>query len=311
MRFVSFEKNGKAGLAVEATDGKLRGLAADDANWPSDLDDLLRSGGFDEAAEALAAGSEIDPETVRIALPFRRAGKVLCVGLNYADHAKESKMEAPSFPTVFVRFNSNLIPHGAKLIRPDASDQFDYEGEMVAVIGKPGRDIGLDAALDHEAFAPVDDLLADAHGRRNVANVEVGENEGVQQIDRASPMLRIVVQGNPAVLRGVFAGFFRDDVILGCLHAGERTPVILAELDIGNDLGDRRHRIPLLEIDIAIVKIDVGKDACGVGAAPVRCGYIDAFLLRCAHRQSNRRDRVDRERRIAEFELGGIGRLNG
>ena len=151
MRFVSFEKNGKAGLAVEATDGKLRGLAADDANWPSDLDDLLRSGGFDEAAEALAAGSEIDPETVRIALPFRRAGKVLCVGLNYADHAKESKMEAPSFPTVFVRFNSNLIPHGAKLIRPDASDQFDYEGELVAVIGKGGRAIPKDKALEHAA----------------------------------------------------------------------------------------------------------------------------------------------------------------
>jgi acylpyruvate hydrolase len=151
MRFVSFVMDGNNGLAVEAAGGKLNGLTDDQAGWPGDLDDIVRSGDFAKAADALRAGAEIDPETVRFALPFRRAGKVLCVGLNYADHAKESKMEAPAFPTVFVRFNSNLVPHGATLVRPDASDQFDYEGEVVAVIGKAGRAIPKDKALEHVA----------------------------------------------------------------------------------------------------------------------------------------------------------------
>ena len=151
MRFVSFVKDGKNGLAVETAGGKLCGLTDDQAGWPGDLDDIVRSGDFAQAADALRAGAGIDPETVRFALPFRRAGKVLCVGLNYSDHAKESKMEAPSFPTVFVRFNSNLIPHGATLVCPDASDKFDYEGEVVAVIGKAGRAIPKDKALEHVA----------------------------------------------------------------------------------------------------------------------------------------------------------------
>ena len=151
MRFVAFEKDGKNGLGVETGDGKLRGVTEDDPGWPGDLDDLVRSGRLKEAAQALQAGGAIDPETVTVTLPFRRAGKVLCVGLNYADHAKESKMDAPSFPTVFVRFNSNLVPHGANLVRPGVSDQFDYEGELVAVIGKAGRSITVEDALDHVA----------------------------------------------------------------------------------------------------------------------------------------------------------------
>jgi acylpyruvate hydrolase len=151
MRFVSFEENGKDGLAVESADGKLRGLTKGDPNWPGDLDDLVRSGEFRKAADALSAGREIDAGAIKRTLPFRRAGKVLCVGLNYADHAKESKMEPPAFPTVFVRFNSNLVPDGGDLVRPNESDQFDYEGELVAVIGKAGRSITKERALDHVA----------------------------------------------------------------------------------------------------------------------------------------------------------------
>ena len=151
MRFVAFEKDGKNGLGVEAGDGKLRGVTEDDPGWQGDLDDLVRSGRLKEAAQALQAGGAVDPETVTVTLPFRRAGKVLCVGLNYADHAKESKMDVPSFPTVFVRFNSNFVPHGANLVRPGISDQFDYEGELVAVIGKAGRSITVEDALDHVA----------------------------------------------------------------------------------------------------------------------------------------------------------------
>lgn len=151
MRFVAFEKDGKVGLAVESAQGKLTGLTHDAADWPGDLDDLVRAGTLGSAAQTLQAADEVDRGAIAITLPFRRAGKLLCVGLNYADHAKESDMEAPSFPTVFVRFNSNLVPNGGKLVRPDVSDQFDFEGELVAVIGKAGRAISKQDALDHVA----------------------------------------------------------------------------------------------------------------------------------------------------------------
>ncbi len=151
MRFMAFEKDGKRGLAIESADGRLRGMTESEAGWPGDLDDLVRAGTLREAADRLQTAGVIDPDAMTIALPFRRAGKLLCVGLNYADHAAESEMEVPSFPTVFVRFNSNLVPHGAKLVKPGVSDQFDFEGELVAVIGKAGRAISKENALDHVA----------------------------------------------------------------------------------------------------------------------------------------------------------------
>lgn len=151
MRFLSFEQNGKAGLAVQTGTGAWHGLTEDAPTYPGDLDAILRAGAVAGAADALAAGAEIDPETVTYTVPLRRAGKVLCVGLNYGDHAKEANMELPTHPTVFARFNDNLIAHGAPIICPDVSDKLDYEGELVAVIGKRGRGISKADALDHVA----------------------------------------------------------------------------------------------------------------------------------------------------------------
>lgn len=150
MRFISFETGGRAGLAVLTPEG-WRGMTEDAPGWPGDLDAIVRSGDFAGAGAALARGTAVDPDRVTPALPFKRADKVLCVGLNYADHAAESKMDLPSFPTVFARFNSNLVPHGAALVRPKVSEMFDYEAELVAVIGKAGRAIPKDRALDHVA----------------------------------------------------------------------------------------------------------------------------------------------------------------
>lgn len=150
MRFFAFTKNGVAGLALRGEAG-LTGLMAGDAGYPGDLDDILRAGKMPEAAKALAAGQPIEATEVTPALPFNRAGKILCIGLNYADHAAETEWEAPPYPTVFVRFNDLLVAHEADLVCPSASVQFDYEGEVAAVIGKAGRSIPKDQALDHVA----------------------------------------------------------------------------------------------------------------------------------------------------------------
>jgi 2-keto-4-pentenoate hydratase/2-oxohepta-3-ene-1,7-dioic acid hydratase in catechol pathway len=151
MRFLSYEADGVEGLAVDTGSGSFRGLLKSSPDFPGTLDDIVRDGSFRSAAEKLEQGAVVDPDHVAFLPPLRQAGKILCVGLNYADHAAESSMQAPEFPTVFARFNSGIVAHGAALVRPTASDKFDYEGEMVAVIGKKGREISEAEALDHIA----------------------------------------------------------------------------------------------------------------------------------------------------------------
>ena len=79
--------------------------------------------------------------SVKLLPPLANPEKVICVGLNYRDHSAESGFKQPDFPTLFGRFNSSLIGHGAPILRPPQSEQLDYEGELVAVIGKTARDV--------------------------------------------------------------------------------------------------------------------------------------------------------------------------
>jgi 2-keto-4-pentenoate hydratase/2-oxohepta-3-ene-1,7-dioic acid hydratase in catechol pathway len=84
--------------------------------------------------------------------PVASPSKAIAVGLNYVDHAAESPYkDAPKYPVLFHRFASSWVAHNATLTRPHVSEQFDYEGELVVVIGKPGRYIAKDRALDHVA----------------------------------------------------------------------------------------------------------------------------------------------------------------
>lgn len=150
MKFLAYEAAGTQGLAIE-TDGGFRGLDATAANYPGDLLSLIRKGGdaLARAAEALKAGFAVDPQGVTFLPPVAHPEKIVCVGLNYRDHSAESGFEQPAYPTLFGRFNSSLIGHGAPILRPEVSDQLDYEGELVAVVGKRARDVSEGEALDY------------------------------------------------------------------------------------------------------------------------------------------------------------------
>src|ERR1700761_4849659 len=78
---------------------------------------------------------------VTLGAPLPKPGKILCIGLNYRDHAAESKMEPPKFPTVFCKYPHTLIGNGQTILLPKVSTQPDYEAEFAAVIGKAGRNI--------------------------------------------------------------------------------------------------------------------------------------------------------------------------
>jgi acylpyruvate hydrolase len=152
MRFAVYEKEGRRGLAVERGNGGATGLLASDPGYPGDLSDLIASGAdFTAVGQALAAGQPIDLNSVRLLPPLPRPGKIVCIGLNYRDHSAEAGFELPPYPTVFARFASSLIGHGDPIILPPQSSELDYEGELVAIIGRDGRNISKADALDHVA----------------------------------------------------------------------------------------------------------------------------------------------------------------
>ena len=78
-------------------------------------------------------------------------GKIFCVGLNYENHRAETKRPVSSHPTIFTRFSDSQTGHNTKIICPKVSDRLDYEGEMAIIIGKSGRYIDENSAMQHIA----------------------------------------------------------------------------------------------------------------------------------------------------------------
>lgn len=87
--------------------------------------------------------------SIRPALPVAHPGKVICLGLNYVDHVKEGGYDIPTYPALFIRTLTSLLPAGAPMIRPACSERLDYEAELMVLIGRGGRHIDEDTALAH------------------------------------------------------------------------------------------------------------------------------------------------------------------
>jgi len=153
MRFISFRAAAGEGVAIRVGDRMYRGLTARSASFPGTLKQLLASdeGALQRAAAILSESPLIDLREARLLPPLPAPDKIICIGLNYADHSAESGFEPPKYPTVFARYATSLIAHEAPIVRPGGSEQLDYEGELVAIIGKGGRHIEKARALEHVA----------------------------------------------------------------------------------------------------------------------------------------------------------------
>ncbi len=154
MRIVNFKKKGVATLGVRR--GKeVVDLSIADKSLPRDLRGLLTAGKGALAQAKRAARDAPKRAVIRppraILPPIPNPGKIICVGLNYSDHAAEAGLKPPDFPILFLRVPSSVVGHGQPIIRPKASKHFDYEAEMVAVIGRRGRNIPKSKALDYVA----------------------------------------------------------------------------------------------------------------------------------------------------------------
>lgn len=153
MRFIAFiNSQGQPALGVATSATELIDVTA--LGLPATLDELLRQGeaGLRAAREAVERATTRLPRAgLRYLPPIDNPAKVFAIGLNYTDHAAESNFAAPKFPVVFQRYRSSWVAHEQPLVRPHVSTQFDYEAELVAVIGKPGRYISKEDALTHVA----------------------------------------------------------------------------------------------------------------------------------------------------------------
>ena len=150
MKLVSFSKGGKDSYGV-VTDGGIVDVGKKLGSKYPTLKDAIAAGALKEV-EAAAKGQQPDAKLsdVSLGFPIPNPGKILCAGRNYrAYHEVQEMGNAPKYPSIFARYISSFVPHGQPLVRPKVSEQLDFEGELCAVIGKKGRHIAKDKALDY------------------------------------------------------------------------------------------------------------------------------------------------------------------
>lgn len=191
MRLMAFNNNGRPGLAAvvgaEAVD-----LASVDTALPNELDDVI-AGGPDMLARIGAAldsgaGQRQPVGALTPRYPLARAGTFICLGLNYADHAKEGGNEIPDYPGLFMRMRSSLIAAGEPIMRPRVSHTLDYEAELVVVVGRGGRHIDERAALDHVFGYTIFNDVSVREYQRKTSQWTAGKN-----FDRTGPVGPAVV----------------------------------------------------------------------------------------------------------------------
>ena len=153
MRLVTFTHQGQRRLGARSGD-LIIDLSAADPSIPSTMKEFLEAGdnAISRAQAVIDSGTHaISAADVTIHAPIDNPEKIICIGLNYADHAAESGMPIPDEPIVFSKYASSIIGPDENIVAPSTSSKVDYEVELVVVIGKRGRNISEEDALDHVA----------------------------------------------------------------------------------------------------------------------------------------------------------------
>jgi 2-keto-4-pentenoate hydratase/2-oxohepta-3-ene-1,7-dioic acid hydratase in catechol pathway len=106
-------------------------------------------------------GAPIPVESLQLSAPVPRPGKIICVGLNYRDHAEETGKPIPEEPVLFGKFANSVVAHGADVPIPEAAREVDWEAELGVVIGRRARNVSASDALAYVAgYTCVNDLSA-------------------------------------------------------------------------------------------------------------------------------------------------------
>lgn len=149
MRIASFEVADRCSYGVVTAHG-IRETSREFREHFSDLRAVLAADALGRLA-ADSGGETFTEDDLRFLPTIPNPDKIICVGVNYRPHAEEMGREQPTHPVVFTRFAGSLVGHGHAVVRPQVSEQFDFEGELAVIIGKPGRHISRATALEYVA----------------------------------------------------------------------------------------------------------------------------------------------------------------
>jgi 2-keto-4-pentenoate hydratase/2-oxohepta-3-ene-1,7-dioic acid hydratase in catechol pathway len=148
MKLCSFSTNGAASYGIVTDDGVVDlGRRCPEAT----LRDFHAAGDMGRATAHANAAPDHASDAVTFDPVIPNPDKIICVGLNYHDHVKETGRTVTPKPVLFARFAGSQVGHGQPLLKPLESDEFDYEGELAVIIGTGGRRIPAERALEHVA----------------------------------------------------------------------------------------------------------------------------------------------------------------
>lgn len=154
MRLVTYERNGQRSIGALTNSGISDLPAASGGALPADMVTFLQQGdaALTQARNIAAKGGPAIPLTdARLLAPVPRPGKIIGIGLNYADHAAEGGREKPQYPMIFTKAVSAVIATGEPIRIPLVTQMVDFEGELAVVIGKRAKDVPSKDALDYVA----------------------------------------------------------------------------------------------------------------------------------------------------------------
>ena len=242
MRLLSYTAHGAPSFGVLTPDRTGVVDLADRINGVNDLGDLIAQDRMDEAAgwaASDAADHPLDDLVFERLLP--RPGKIICIGVNYGGRGAEyAENRRDSYPSVFVRFPETLVGHEQALLRPPESEQLDYEGEIVVVIGTGGRRIGIENARSHIAGVTLgnEGTIRDwlRHGRFNVTQGKNWHRSGsigpwLVTLDEIGELadLHLTTRVN---------GELRQDDLAGNMHFAIEYQINYLSTFVGLDAGD-------------------------------------------------------------------------
>ncbi|NTI78241.1 fumarylacetoacetate hydrolase family protein [Rhizobium rhizogenes] len=151
MQFVSYTRLGSSGFGAKVGEGIID-LTERLAPGVTGLKQAIAAGLLPVAREYISGrNAEFTEADVALLPVIPDPGKILCVGLNYESHRAETKRPDAKYPTIFTRFANSQIAHRQAILKPRVSDHLDYEAELAVVIGRGGRYIPEERALDHIA----------------------------------------------------------------------------------------------------------------------------------------------------------------
>ena len=151
MKLISFTRLGEVGFGALIDDGVVDLINQLDYGV-NNIKEAIESDLLYLAADYLEGRTpDFAMSDVTLLPVIPNPAKIICIGLNYENHRKETKRPDVEHPTIFVRYPDSQVAHGQALIKPKSSERFDYEGEMAVIIGDGGRNISEETALDHVA----------------------------------------------------------------------------------------------------------------------------------------------------------------